>query len=129
MVRGCLLAVNKIKTNAANFDLGATLAIMLEGITGVQITSKMNSTNFTSKSKVFAFTKGKGEVVIKLPPDKVLKLLVSKKASSLVMGKRTMKEWVVFSCNSRRDCQRLLTHFEEAKTYVSASKKRFGSRK
>ena len=123
------MAVSKFKTNAANFDLGATLEKMLERVAGVLVARKMNSTNFTSKGKVFAFTKGKCEVVTKLPPDEVHKLLVSKKASPLVMGKRTMKEWVVVPCSLQRDCQRLLTHLEEAKTYVSKSKGKASSRK
>jgi len=74
-------------------DLAAVLASMLGKIPGVVVGRKFKSVNFTVRKKVFAFTKD-GGVVLKLPPETVKALLKTRSASLLVMGKRTMKEWV-----------------------------------
>jgi len=82
-------------------DLSKNLIALLKNIPGVVVSTKLSSTNFTAKKKVFAFTKGDG-VVLKLPPETVMQLLSDKAAVLLVMGKRTMKEWVVILPISER---------------------------
>lgn len=104
----------------ARGDVSAVLSAMLSKVRGVVVTQKLNSTNFTVKKKVFAFTKG-GAVVLKLPVDTVGRLVRSKKASLLVMGKRTMKEWVVIEHAKPESYMRDLPLFEEAIEFVKAS--------
>jgi hypothetical protein len=87
-------------------DLAAVLASMLGKIPRVVVGKKFNSFNFTVRKTVFAFTKD-GAVVLKLPP-------------LLVMGKRTMKEWVVIRYKESADAKKHLTLFKEAIDYVSS---------
>lgn len=99
-------------------DVSATLTSMLSKIPGVIATTKKNSASFKTGKKVFAFTKGDG-IVLKLPPETVTRLVSKQKAVRLVMGKRTMKEWVVISCRSLQDCEKYVAFFKEAISYVS----------
>ena len=110
------------KVAVAKFDLSETLTEMLEEFATIVVTKKIRSTNFTTRNKVFAFTKGKEAVVLKLPPDAIERILLSKKASLLIMGKRTMKEWVLVPCKSAHDCKKLLGFFKEGIVYVSSLK-------
>ena len=103
-------------------DLATALVSILQKVHGVVIKTKLNSTNFTVDEKVFAFTKGEG-VVLKLPPETVKSLIASKAAAMLVMGKRTMKEWVVIHYRSPRDSSKDLPLFKEAMEYVSSEKR------
>src|SRR5215467_6810136 len=99
-------------------DLALVLAAMLGKMPGVVIGKKFNSVNFTVGKKVFAFTKD-GGVVLKLPPETVKTLVKAKTASLLVMGKRTMKEWVVIRYQDPADAKKHLGLFKEAMDYVS----------
>src|ERR1700752_772223 len=101
-------------------DLAAALASMLGKIPRVVVGKKFNSFNFTVRKKVFAFTKD-GGVVLKLPPEKAKALLKARTASLLVMGKRTMKEWVVIRYKESADAKKHLTLFKEAMDYVVQS--------
>jgi len=102
-------------------DPAATLIALLAPIPGVVVSRKLASTNFTAKNKVFAFTKG-GGVVLKLPPQTVSRLIAGQQAALLVMGKRTMKEWVVIHYRAPAECGKHLPLFIEAMTYASAAK-------
>jgi len=99
-------------------DLAAVLASMLRKIPGVVVGKKFNSFNFTVLKKVFAFTKD-GGVVLKLPPETVKALLKTRSTSLLVMGKRTMKEWVVIRYQDAADARKHLSLFKEARDYVA----------
>lgn len=103
----------------AQGNLGAVLVSMLVKIPGVVITLKPNSANFTVNKKVFAFTKGDG-VVLKLPPETVKRLVQVGTASMLLMGKRTMKEWVVICPKNPSDARKQLGLLKEAMAFVSA---------
>jgi hypothetical protein len=103
-------------------DLTTELASMLQKVRAVVITKKLNSTNFAVGEKVFAFTKGDG-VVLKLPPETVKSLVASKAAAMLVMGKRTMKEWVVLHYRTPRGSSMDLPLFKKAMEYVSSNKR------
>ena len=104
-------------------ELATILIELLQPLPDVVVTTKLTSTNFTAKSKVFAFTKGDG-VVVKLPPQTVTRLISDQQAELLVMGKRTMKEWVVIHYRTPADCKKHLPLFTEAKMYASAPKLR-----
>jgi hypothetical protein len=101
-------------------ELAAILASMLENIPGVVVGEKFNATNFTIRDKVFAFTKD-GGMVLKLPPETVKELIKSRTASLLVMGKRTMKEWVVIRYKNPTDARKHLALFQQAIDYVSSA--------
>lgn len=100
-------------------DVRAVLVAMLGKIPGVVVKRKPNSANFAVKKKVFAFTKGDG-VVLKLPPKTVKKLIEAKAATMLVMGKRTMKEWVVISLKDPAVARKQLALSKEAMAFVSS---------
>jgi hypothetical protein len=99
-------------------ELSTVLAAMLQKLPGVVVGKKFNSANFTVRKKVFAFTKD-GGVVPKLPPETVKALVRTRTASLLVMGKRTMKEWVVIHYKDSADAKKHLALFKEAMDYVS----------
>lgn len=103
----------------AQADVRAELVAMLGKIPGVVVKRKLNSANFAVKKKVFAFTKGDG-VVLKLPPKTVKKLIEEKAATMLVMGKRTMKEWVVISLKDPAVARKHLALCKEAMAFVSS---------
>ena len=100
-------------------ELVTVLTPMLENLPGVVIGKKLNSANFTIRKKVFAFTKDSG-VVLKLPPETVKELVRTRAASLLVMGNRTMKEWVVIHYKDAADARKHLGLFKEAMDYVSS---------
>ena len=101
-------------------EVSLVLVSMLQKLPGVAVGQKFNSTNFTVRKKVFAFTKGDG-VVVKLPPETVKALLKTRRASLLVMGKRTMKEWVVIRYKNASEAKKHLGLFKEALDYVSSN--------
>jgi len=103
-------------------SLSEAIISTLEDVPGVVITTKLSSTNFSMKKKVFAFTKD-GGVVLKLPPATVKRLVSAKTATLLVMGKRTMKEWVVIRYRLPRESRKHLALFKEAMDYVSSQTK------
>ena len=100
-------------------ELSTVLSSMLGKLPGIIIGKKFNSANFTVRKKVFAFIKD-GGVVLKLPPETVKVLLKARTASLLVMGKRTMKEWVVIRYKNAADAKKHLGLFKEAMDYVSS---------
>jgi hypothetical protein len=75
-------------------ELPIVLTAMLENLPGVAVGKKFNSTNFTVRKKVFAFTKDDG-VALKLPPETMKAVVKTRTASLLVIGKRTMRAWVM----------------------------------
>jgi len=103
----------------AQNDLRPVLVATLVKFPGVAATLKLNSANFTIKGKVFAFTKRNG-VVLKLPPETVRRLVEAGVASLLVMGERTMKEWIVIRPKNKTEARKQLGLFKEAIAFVSS---------
>ena len=64
-----MLATGKSLANMKT-DLPTVLSSMLEELPGVFVGKKFNSTNFTVRKKMFAFTRDGGGV-LKLPPETV----------------------------------------------------------
>jgi Family of unknown function (DUF5519) len=93
-------------------ELSTVLAAMLQKLPGVVVGKKFNSANFTVRKKVFAFTKD-GGVALKLPPETVKTLVKTRTASLLVMGKRTMKEWVVIRYQDPAEAKKHLGLFKK----------------
>lgn len=60
---------------------------------GVMVQSKAGGASFLIGKKVFAFTRSEG-IALKLPEARIRLLLQERDATFLVMGKRTMREWL-----------------------------------
>lgn len=60
----------------------------------VSIHNKFGNASFQTGAKVFAFTRPEG-VAMKLPESRIRALIEERKAEFLVMGKRTMREWML----------------------------------
>jgi hypothetical protein len=69
--------------------------------------------------KVFAFIQGDG-VALKLPKDKIQALVEARQAEPLVMGKRTMKEWVVIRHEKPEQYQQDEALFKAAIAFVAS---------
>jgi len=100
-------------------QLDAVLLSILSGLPGVGTGTKFNSTNFTIGDKVFAFTREDG-IVLKLPSETVKELIETRSATALVMGKRTMKEWVVIHYDDPEAAGNDLQLFTQAIDFVSS---------
>ena len=83
-------------------EMTATILAMVEGWEGVRVKVNGNCSNYTvgEKEKIFGFTRKEG-VVLKLPAERVKELVTARGAAALVMGKKTMKEWVVMPYGKR----------------------------
>lgn len=102
-------------------NLATTLSSMLGSLPQVRVGRHINNTNFLVGEKVFAFMQGNG-VALKLPRQKALELVEKNYASPLVMGKRTMKEWVVIAYENPAESTKDLALFQESIAFVSAQK-------
>jgi hypothetical protein len=76
----------------ANFD--RDLTTQLSQLKNVSIKEGASHTTFLVGKKVFGYTK-KEDLILKLPVLTAKKLVNAKNATFLIMGKRTMSEWVV----------------------------------
>ncbi len=103
----------------ADSDLATVLSSMLEAMPQVQVGTHLHHTNFLVGNKVFAFIQG-GGVAIKLPKEKIQELVDANYALPLVMGKRTMKEWVVIKHQDPAAFQQDAALFKAALAFVAA---------
>jgi len=81
------------KSPHAKVDLVAARAFAARTLPGAEVAEKFGNASFSIGGKVFAFTRPDG-LVLKLPSDAITKTLATREAQALVMGKRTMREWV-----------------------------------
>jgi hypothetical protein len=100
-------------------ELTEELTAMLGGIAGVKVKARGSRANYTvgGKEKMFAFTQKKG-VVLKLPGERVRQLVEGRGASGLVMGKKTMKEWVVMPYADAAELRKDLKLMKEAMKFA-----------
>lgn len=103
----------------ADQQLATILTSMLEPLPGVQVGSHLHHANFLVGKKVFAFIQGNG-VALKLPKETIQELVETQQATPLVMGKRTMKEWVVIAHDEPAAFQHDEALFKEAIAFVAA---------
>ena len=101
----------------ADKNLAATLTAALQELPGVEIQQKANHVSFLVGKKIFAYTMAAG-LVVKLPADRIAELAEEGKASPLVMGKRTMKEWAVIDEKEAKKHAKDLKIFKEAMGFV-----------
>lgn len=105
----------------AESDLATTLSFMLGSLPEVSVGTHLHNRNFLVGKKVFAFMKN-GGVALKLPRPKAQELVANNQASTLVMGKRAMKEWVVIVYEDPEEATKDLELFRESIAYVATQK-------
>jgi hypothetical protein len=72
--------------------------------------------------KIFAFLGHRGELIVKLPSDRVGDFVEAGAAEKVVMGKRTMREWISFPLQDDRAATLVLWRevAREAHRYVDS---------
>jgi len=86
------------------------------------IVRKPSGAMFQTGTKIFAFTRPEG-VAMKLPEARIAELVESRDASFLVMGTKTMREWVLVRYSSPGEFTKDGRLFEEAMKFVASLKK------
>ncbi len=99
------------------------LADWMKGILP-KATAQHNKTGvmFTIGGKVVAFTRPAG-IALKLPEARIRELIETRDASFLVMGTKTMREWVLMHYASPGDYLKDGRLFEEAMRFVASVEK------
>ena len=98
-------------------DLTATQAFAALHLPGAQVNGKFGGASFFIVGKVFAFTRP-GGLVLKLPPNAIEKLLATRDAKHLTMGKRVMREWALLTLRTRESYTDELALLKKAMDYV-----------
>ena len=71
-------------------------AILVKKVPGAELSWKFGNASLVIDDKVFAFaSKNSHGLILKLPAQDIAALVETGTARSLVMGKRTMREWVI----------------------------------
>jgi len=71
-------------------------AMLVKKVPGAELSWKFGNASLVIDDKVFAFpSKNSNGLILKLPAHDIAALVETGTARSLVMGKRTMREWVV----------------------------------
>lgn len=99
------------------------MAAWVEGILPqASVVRKPSGAMFQIGTKIFAFTRPEG-VAMKLPEVRIAKLTEIRDASFLVMGTKTMREWVLLRYSSPGDYRKDGKLFGEAMDFVASLKK------
>jgi hypothetical protein len=86
------------------------------------VVRKPSGAMFQIGTKIFAFTRPEG-VAMKLQEARIAKLVEIRDASFLVMGSKTMREWVLLRYSSPGEFTKDEKLFGEALNYVASLKK------
>lgn len=86
---------------------------------GVSVQSKFGNASFQAGKKVFAFTRPEG-VAMKLPEERIRSVIEHRDAEFLVMGTRTMREWMLLRLEGRITAPDLEL-LRESKKFVAGS--------
>ena len=100
------------------------LSAWIEGILPkAVVVRKPSGAMYQAGTKIFAFTRPDG-VAMKLPEDRVANLVDGRAdASFLVMGTKTMREWLMLNYTSPGGYRKDGKLFEEAMNFVASLKK------
>jgi hypothetical protein len=119
-------AASKSATKAPKKQLIATdeLSEWIEGILPqAVIVRKPSGAMYQAGSKIFAFTRPDG-IAMKLPEGRIAALVDTRiDASFLVMGTKTMREWLMLRYAGPSDYRKDGKLFEEAMKFVASLKK------
>ncbi|MBV9843737.1 MAG: hypothetical protein JOZ47_01500 [Kutzneria sp.] len=80
--------------DGALFDVLAAEFLELPGVASARMFSH---TGLTTCGAFFAFPSGQGELIVKLPADRVVQLIATGQANAMRLGRRTMREWAVIT--------------------------------
>lgn len=69
----------------------------------VEVGTMFHNPGLKVGGKLFAFTTNEGELIVKLPRKRADELADAGEAAHVVMGKRTMREWITVPGQSDRD--------------------------
>jgi hypothetical protein len=104
----------------------AEMDALVEWIEGAMpkatVVRKPSGAMFQAGAKIFAFTRPEG-IAMKLPEARIAELVESRDASFLVMGTKTMREWVLVRYNEPGEFMKDGKLFEEAMKFVASLKK------
>jgi hypothetical protein len=81
-------------TDAPNGDLLDRIAEDFTHDRDVELGTMFRSPGLRVGGKIFAFLGHGGELIVKVPSDRVRELVAAGQAEQVVMGKRTMREWI-----------------------------------
>ena len=99
------------------------LSEWIEGILPqATVVRKPSGAMYQIGAKIFAFTRPEG-VAMKLPEERIARLVETRDASFLVMGTKTMREWVLLRYSTPGDYLKDGKLFEEALNFVASLKK------
>jgi hypothetical protein len=101
-------------------DLFASLVRLLEGLPGVSLKKSATHASFLIGRKVFGFSRPLA-FVLKLPKHRIEQLVTDRRASFLVMGKRTMQEWALIARKDTREDAKNLALMKESIAFVSST--------
>jgi hypothetical protein len=111
------------RSKAQPFAETEALAEWIEGVLPkASVVRKPSGAMFQTGTKIFAFTRPEG-VAMKLPEARIAQLVESRDASFLVMGTKTMREWVLVRYSKPGEFMRDGKLFEEAMKFVASLKK------
>lgn len=99
------------------------LAVWMEGILPQATPQHQKSgVMFMTGGTVFAFTRPAG-IAMKLPEARIREIMETRDASFLVMGTKTMREWVLVEYRGPADYRKDGKLLEEAMKFAASSKK------
>lgn len=105
-------------------ELVSAMSKLLAGLPGVTEEKTSVHVSFFTGKKVFAFTRSTGDgVALKLPKERIARLLERDDIRLLTMGKRTMKEWILLSHPQPSGYKKDLPLFKEAMVFVTSTSK------
>jgi hypothetical protein len=111
------------RSKARRFAETEALAEWIEGVLPkTTVVRKPSGAMFQAGTKIFAFTRPDG-VAMKLPQERIAQLVESRDASFLVMGTKTMREWVLMRYYEPGEYMKDGELFNEAMKFVASLKK------
>jgi hypothetical protein len=101
-------------------DLLVSLLDLLEGLPGVSLKKSATHASFLIGNKVFGFSRPHA-FVLKLPKERIERLVTEERASFLVMGKRTIQEWALIERKDTSEDKKNLALMKESIAFVSST--------
>ncbi|WP_219417245.1 hypothetical protein [Pseudonocardia nigra] len=90
------------RPEALNGDLLDRIAEDFDTEPDVAMGTMFHSPGLRVGGKVFAFLGHHGQLIVKLPSDRASEFVNAGTAEKVVMGKRTMREWIAFPAHDDR---------------------------
>lgn len=108
---------------APNGDLLDRIAEDFKEDKNVAMGTMFRSPGLRVRDKIFVFLGRKGQLIVKLPSDRAKELIAKGTAEEMVMGGRTMREWIAFPPQKDRAATLALWReaAREAHRYVSGA--------